>query len=87
MYEYASKYMNIYIYIYVYIYVYLYVYMYVYKYTGGSGRKIVDKVCRVLGCCICIFNYLHVDSLTYAFGWSAFLCRIRFCDTLFVIFF
>jgi hypothetical protein len=25
---------------------------------------------------------LSVDSLTYAFGWSAFLCRIRFCDTL-----
>jgi hypothetical protein len=30
--------------------------------------------------------YLHVDSLTYAFGWSAFLCRIIFCDTLVVIF-
>jgi hypothetical protein len=31
---------------------------------------------------ICIFYYLYVDSLTYPFGWSAFLCRIRFCDTL-----
>jgi hypothetical protein len=26
------------------------------------------------------FYYLYVDSITYAFGWSAFLCRIRFCD-------
>jgi hypothetical protein len=33
-------------------------------------------------CYICIFYYLCVDSLTYAFGWSAFLYRIRFCDTL-----
>jgi hypothetical protein len=31
---------------------------------------------------ICIFYYLYVDSLTYAFRWSAFLCRIKFCDTL-----
>jgi hypothetical protein len=38
---------------------------------------------------LCIFYYLYVDSLTltYAFGWSAFMCRIRFCDTLVVIFF
>jgi hypothetical protein len=27
------------------------------------------------------FCDLYVDSLTYAFGWSPFLCRIRFCDT------
>jgi hypothetical protein len=26
----------------------------------------------------CILYYLHVDSLTSAFDWSAFLCRIRF---------
>jgi hypothetical protein len=39
-----------------------------------------------LFCYFCIFYYLYVDSLTYAFGWSAFLCRIRFCDTLVVIF-
>jgi hypothetical protein len=32
-----------------------------------------------------IFHYLYVDSLTYAFGWSVFLCRIRFYDTLAVI--
>jgi hypothetical protein len=31
-----------------------------------------------LFCYICIFYYLYVDSLTYTFGWSAFLCRIRF---------
>jgi hypothetical protein len=37
-----------------------------------------------LFCYICIFRYLYVDSLTYAFGWSAFLCRIKFCDTLVV---
>jgi hypothetical protein len=37
--------------------------------------------------CICIFYYLFVDSFIYAFGWSAFLCRIRFCDTLIVTFF
>jgi hypothetical protein len=31
---------------------------------------------------ICNFHSLYSDSFTYAFGWSAFLCRIRFCDTL-----
>jgi hypothetical protein len=35
----------------------------------------------VLFCYICYFYYLYVVSLIYAFGWSAFLCRIRFCDT------
>jgi ATP-dependent HslUV protease ATP-binding subunit HslU len=30
--------------------------------------------------------YRYVDSFIYAFGWSAYLCRIRFCDTLVVIF-
>jgi hypothetical protein len=35
-----------------------------------------------LFCYIYIFYYLYVDSLTYAFGWSAFLCRIRFFNTL-----
>jgi hypothetical protein len=34
-----------------------------------------------------IFQQLrYVDSLTYAFGWSLFLCGIRFRDTLVVIF-
>jgi Tfp pilus assembly protein PilF len=36
---------------------------------------------------ICIFHYLNVDSLSHAFGLSAFLCRIRFCDTLVVSFY
>jgi hypothetical protein len=36
---------------------------------------------------ICIIYYLYVDSLSYAFGWSAFLCRINFCDNLVVVFF
>jgi hypothetical protein len=39
-----------------------------------------------LFCYICIFHYLYVDSLTYAFGWSAFMCRFKFCDTLVVMF-
>jgi hypothetical protein len=39
-----------------------------------------------LFCYICIFFHLYVVSLTYAFSWSAFLCRIRFCDTLVIIF-
>jgi hypothetical protein len=29
----------------------------------------------------------YVDSLIYEFGWSAFFCRIRFCDTLSLLFF
>jgi hypothetical protein len=29
---------------------------------------------------------LYVDCLPYSFGWSASLCRIRFCDTLVVTF-
>jgi hypothetical protein len=39
-----------------------------------------------LFCYICIFYYLYVDSIAYAFGRSAFLYRITFCDTLVVIF-
>jgi hypothetical protein len=39
-----------------------------------------------LGTHICIFCYLHVDSLSYSFGWSALLCRTGFCDTLVVLF-
>jgi hypothetical protein len=40
-----------------------------------------------LFCYICVFFYLYIDSLIHTFGWSAFLCRIRFCDTLVIIFF
>jgi hypothetical protein len=35
-----------------------------------------------LFCYICIFYHLYVDSLTYAFDWSAFLCRSRFLTPL-----
>jgi hypothetical protein len=38
-------------------------------------------------CYLCIFYHLYVDSFTYTFGWSTFLCRIKFYDTLVVIFF
>jgi hypothetical protein len=40
-------------------------------------------------CCVTIgtFYYLYNDSLIHAFGWSAFLCTIRFCNTFTVIFF
>jgi hypothetical protein len=69
---------------------------------GGSGSVAISKNTMIridiqgssglfapyegLFCYICIIYNLYVDSLTYAFGWSAFLCRIRFCDTLVVIF-
>jgi hypothetical protein len=61
---------------------------------GGSDVEVGEKRDRVIDALnatraagkICIFYYLYVDSLTYAFGWSVFLCRIRFCDTLVVIF-
>jgi hypothetical protein len=33
--------------------------------SQGDSKGIVSK-----GCCICIFYYLYVDSLTYAFSWS-----------------
>jgi hypothetical protein len=61
-------------------------------YSSGP-QKTVSKVfifCFFifgLFCYICIFYYLYVDSLPYAFIWSPFMCRIRFCDTLVVIFF
>jgi hypothetical protein len=38
------------------------------------------------GLIIGIFYYLYVVSLTFAFGWSTFLWRMRFCDTVIVIF-
>jgi hypothetical protein len=54
--------------------------------TQSDSAIPIDRTQVSLGYYICIFFYFHVDSLTYAFGWSAFLCRIRFCDTLVVIF-
>jgi hypothetical protein len=51
--------------------------------TGGQvGGLVIPTTC--IG--ISLFYYLYVDSFTSAFGWSPFLCRIRFCDTLVVIF-
>jgi hypothetical protein len=63
------------------------------KGMDGSIEKSLVTLYRLwlfifgLFCYICIFYYLYVDSLTYAFGKSAFLFRIRFCDTLVVILF
>jgi hypothetical protein len=74
---YPVIYIYIYIYIFIYIYIYLYIHIYMYMYI---------YIPRIMFCYICIFYNLYVDSLTYAFGWSTFLCRIRFCDTLVVIF-
>jgi hypothetical protein len=55
------------------------------EYTNISD-DLLRSICRSfivrLFCYIYIFFYMYVDFLTSAFGWSAFLCRIRFCDTL-----
>jgi hypothetical protein len=39
----------------------------------------------LLGCSVYLLLFVF-DFLIYAFGWSAFLGRIRFCDTLVVTF-
>jgi hypothetical protein len=49
--------------------------------SGGTNKE-TDGFCATIPL---IARY--VDFLTYAFGWSAFLCRMKFCDTLVVIFF
>jgi hypothetical protein len=36
---------------------------------------------------IFVYVYTYADSLTDAFGWSAFTRRIKFYDTLVVMFF
>jgi hypothetical protein len=92
---------NIYICIYICIYIYTYIYIYIanphplYSLTlspvilwtehsldaTGNPPKPPNPNPLLMLC-----YYLYVDSLTYAFGWSAFMCRIRFCDTLVVIF-
>jgi hypothetical protein len=36
----------------------------------------------IVGLFCYVFYYLYIDSFTCAFGCSAFLCRIRFCNTL-----
>jgi hypothetical protein len=54
--------------------------------SAGVGGGATPRLVVGLFCYIFIFYYLYVDSLTYVLGWSAFLCRIGFCDTLVVIF-
>jgi hypothetical protein len=102
IYVYVCIYVNVYICMHIFSYIGICTYIYIlickgYRvYDGGtedplnmiisewdrSDRTVVEEVCY-----ICIFYYLYVDSLTHAFGWSAYLCRIRFCDNLVVIFF
>jgi hypothetical protein len=48
---------------------------------SGAGNGQSSSLIVALGDNICIFYYLYIDSLTYVF-----LCRIRFCYTLVVIF-
>jgi hypothetical protein len=54
---------------------------------ANDDHKDVDNESAFTGDYLGIFYYLYFDSLTYAFGWSAFLCRIRFYDAFVVIFF
>jgi hypothetical protein len=53
----------------------------------STARSYVSSFYSSLAASTGIFYYFYVDSHTYAFGWSVFSCRIRFCDTLFVTFF
>jgi hypothetical protein len=87
----------IYIYVYIYMYICIHIYIYIVRLHGLVRRILFIQTVQalpwhrlfILGplCYICIFYYLYVDSLTCAFDLSSFLCRIRFCDTLVVIFF
>jgi hypothetical protein len=70
---YTGMYMNICIYACVCMVKHMYIF--IFKYINTSINMYVNTY-------ICIFYYLYVDSLTYAIGWHAFLCRIRFCDIL-----
>jgi hypothetical protein len=85
LYIYVYIYMYIYIYICIHIYIYIYIYVHIYVYTGGKFVKIKSR------------NMKNGDEdesnlmtgkanrsgggTAYAFGWSAFMCMIRFCDT------
>jgi hypothetical protein len=62
---------------------YAQVFLFLYFFMGGMFWLFIVE----LLCYICIFYYMYVVALTYAFGWSAFLCRVKFLDTLVVIFF
>jgi hypothetical protein len=86
---------HIYTYVHIYICICINVYMYmqftlpsIYAWRKNWSYCSQSQMCGLfwlfivgLFCYICIFYYLYVDSLTSAFGWSAFLCRIRFRDT------
>jgi hypothetical protein len=55
---------------------------------GNKTQAPVWNRYSLLGCFVISVSFIvFVDFLTYVFGWSAFLCRIRFCDTLVIIFF
>jgi hypothetical protein len=57
------------------------------KGAGLMIGQLISDVTEALRLCFLSCPVRYVDSLTYAFGWSAFFCRIRFCDTLVEIFF
>jgi hypothetical protein len=79
------------------MYTYTYIYMYMYIYRNPVPRIVPTPLGPLLGwlfivkmfCYICIFYYLYVDSLTYAFGWSAlhFCVGLDFSTPLDVMFF
>jgi signal transduction histidine kinase len=53
---------------------------------GQVVRNLVSNAIKVrLFCYICIFYDFYVDSAP-VFGWSAFLCRIRSCETFAISF-
>jgi hypothetical protein len=83
MFIYICMYICIYIYIYIYMYIYIYIYIYVHIWVDCFCYLLFSYICSVISLS---FFILYVDSLTYVFGWSSFSCRIRFCDTLVVIF-
>jgi hypothetical protein len=81
-------YIYIFIYIHTYIHTYVDIYTYLYIMTPIYTHRYFTVISLTLSAYyICIFNYLYIDSFTHAFGWSAFLCRMTFRETLVVIFF
>jgi hypothetical protein len=100
IYKYICIYICVYIFINICMYSYMYICIYLgicdccdgSDERGGNHSSVCTNTCEQdlqhikQVCYICIFYYLYVDSLTYAFDWFAFFSRIRFCDTLVVIF-
>jgi hypothetical protein len=94
---YVYIHVNLGVFIYTYVCMYIYISMYMtLMLTTPSGKHSIHKyLCIGMYIYISLFyfvlflvtSYLYVNSLTYAFGWSAFFCRSRFHDTLVVIFF